>query len=205
MIKKVKKPAPTALQKPTRELVQFLYWLKANMEFYPDICIDVSAGPGTLGLYSIFAEAKHLVVESEKSHQAALKKALKKHVHVIFPEPVSSRKQAKVERLDTILKGEFEGRKIVMRVADLGRNNEVLKGASKIVEQADVVIIKTPFYRFWGDDQADFFDVVDYMKEQGFVVFDMIGGIFKPNNRALGQIDLAFVKEVGPLRPHHHW
>lgn len=205
-MKKTKKTSGvTALQKPTRELVQFLYWLKANMDFYPDICIDVSPGKGTQPLYTTFPDVKHLVVEALAENQAHLKKVLEKVEHKIYPVSVSSRKQLQAEALDNIVKGEYSGKNIIMRIGDLGRDNEVLNGARKLLDQADVVIIKTPLYRFWGNDQVDFFDVIHDMKQQGFVVFDMIDGLFKPNNRALGQLDLAFVKDVGPLRPHHIW
>ena len=46
-------------------------------------------------------------------------------------------------------------------------------------------------------------DVVAYMKNLGFVVYDIFGEDYRPLDGALGQIDIAFVKENGIFRTDH--
>jgi hypothetical protein len=43
------------------------------------------------------------------------------------------------------------------------------------------------------------------MKKKGFVVYDIVGGINRPKDMALGQKDLVFVKESGSIRNSHAW
>ena len=43
------------------------------------------------------------------------------------------------------------------------------------------------------------------MKDVGYVVYDIIGGINRPLDLALGQKDLVFVKENGVFRKSHGW
>ena len=43
------------------------------------------------------------------------------------------------------------------------------------------------------------------MHEQGFVVYDILEGIFRPYDNALGQVDLVFAKANGPLRASYAW
>jgi hypothetical protein len=38
-------------------------------------------------------------------------------------------------------------------------------------------------------------DVVEFMKERGFVAYDFVGGHERPLDRALAQLDVVFVSE----------
>lgn len=46
---------------------------------------------------------------------------------------------------------------------------------------------------------------IDVGAAKGFVVIDILDGLLKPSDKALGQFDLAFAPETRILRPHHHW
>jgi len=43
------------------------------------------------------------------------------------------------------------------------------------------------------------------MKDRGFVVYDIFGGHNRPLDGALGQIDMAFVKENWQFRKSHFY
>lgn len=226
--------SPTGLTKPTRMFVQFFWWLKNVAEFYPDICIDVGAAGGTPSINRSFKDALHLAFEPQPSFIPELERELDGYKHEIFqmalmsqpgemeiaipdnaytatmisPEQNNSdHKKFKVEvsTLDTQLSGRLDGKKVLLKTDCQGGDLDVIKGGKKILQQCDVVIMETSLYRFWGDHHPDFYDIVSYMKSQGLVVFDILEGSFKPSNRALGQVDLVFVHENGPLRPHHRW
>jgi len=223
------------LIKPMREFVDFFHWLKHSMNFYPTVCIDVGAASGTPSIYRLFPEAKHFAFEPLPSFIPALKKELATVEHEIFemalmeepgvmeitqpdnaftaslmasPTNMGGGKKkldVEVSTLDLTLKGRLAGEKVLLKTDCQGGDLAVVKGGKEVLQLCDVVIMETSLYRFWGSHHPDLYDIVAYMKSQGFVVYDILGGMFKPSNRALGQVDLAFVKESGPLRPNHHW
>lgn len=43
------------------------------------------------------------------------------------------------------------------------------------------------------------------MREKGFVVHDLLDGLYRPYDKALGQIDVVFVKENGMFRVSSQW
>ena len=225
---------PKELTKPTRMFVQFFWWLKNVAEYHPDICIDVGAAGGTPSINRSFKEALHLAFEPQPSFIPELEKELEGYDHEIFQmalmekpgemeitipdnaytatmispdQKASNKKKLKVEvsTLDLQLKDRLNGKKVLLKTDCQGGDLDVIKGGTETLRHCDVVIMETSLYRFWGDHHPDFYDIVTYMKGQGLVVFDILEGTFKPSNRALGQVDLVFVHENGPLRPNHVW
>lgn len=224
----------TGLTKPTRMFVQFFWWLKNVAEFHPDICIDVGAAGGTPSINRSFKDALHLAFEPQPGFMPELRSELDGYQHEIFqmalmdrpgkmeitipenaytatmisPEHRVSDDQklsVEVSTLDAQLAGRLDGKNVLLKTDCQGGDLNVIKGGTETLRHCDVVIMETSLYRFWGDHHPDFFDIVSYMKSQGLVVFDILEGTFKPSNRALGQVDLVFVHENGPLRPHHRW
>ena len=94
--------------------------------------------------------------------------------------------------------------KIVLKADVQGYELEVLEGAKDILGQVDLIILEVSLFRFL-KQAPDFYDVVDYMKKIGFVVYDIVGGINRPLDFALGQKDLFFVKENGIYRQSNGW
>lgn len=228
-----RRDATGALTRPTRELVDFCWYIHNPLAYAPDICIDVGAAGGTPAINRVFKNAEHLAFEPLPSFIPSLENELKNNKHEIFQmalmeEPGSmeiaipdnqytaslmSKKGAdgqtritvEVSTLDIVLAERVKGKKVFLKTDCQGADLGVVKGGTEVLKHCDVVIMETSLYRFWGSHHPDFYDIVSYMKTQGFVVFDILGGLFKPSNRALGQVDLAFVKEDGPFRPHHRW
>ena len=95
-------------------------------------------------------------------------------------------------------------KRILLKIDVQGFELEVLKGAGIILENVDVILLEVSFFRFL-KDAPDFYDVVTYMKSIGYVVYDIISGINRPLDFALGQKDLVFVKENGFFRQSHGW
>lgn len=223
-----------ALTKPTRSFVQFFWWLKNVMDYYPDICIDVGAAGGTPSINRSFPEALHFAFEPQKQFIPELRAELDGYRHEIFemalmaepgtgkisvPEnaysatmmsratdaPDADTADVKISTLDIEMAGRLDKKKVLLKTDCQGGDLDVVKGGLATLEQCDVVIMETSLYRFWGAHHPDLFDIVSYMKAQGMVVFDILDGMFKPSNRALGQVDLVFVHEAGALRPNHRW
>jgi FkbM family methyltransferase len=94
--------------------------------------------------------------------------------------------------------------KILLKADVQGFELEVLEGAKEILPYVDVIILEVSFFRFL-KNAPDFYDVVTYMKNIGYVVYDIVSGINRPLDYALGQKDLVFVKENGIFRQSHGW
>jgi FkbM family methyltransferase len=95
-------------------------------------------------------------------------------------------------------------KKILLKVDVQGFELEVLKGAASILNNVEVILLEVSFFRFL-QNAPDFYDVLAYMKNIGYVVYDIFSGINRPLDFALGQKDLVFVKENGFFRQSHGW
>ena len=51
----------------------------------------------------------------------------------------------------------------------------------------------------------DFYEVIKFMKDHGFVTYDILRGWYRPLDKALGQVDIIFVKENGMFRQDHRF
>jgi FkbM family methyltransferase len=217
-------------ERPTRTMVEYFWCLKNVHKFYPSICIDAGAGTGTPAIYRAFSDAAHIAIEPIPEQIPALSKALEGLNHTIINAAVLDvpgrrllRKsthllessmaiphlatgdtnviEVEVRTVDTIMEAYVENTgSWLMKTDCQGADLDVLKGAYDTLQRCGVVVVEAPFYRYRGEQQPDFYDIVHFMKQAGFVVHDLIDGIFRPFDRALGQIDIAFVKERGPFR-----
>lgn len=194
-----------SLQKPTRNLGQFFEWLRESVEFDPAVSIEVCPTVGTPEIYSATPNSLNFVVESRKDVQAELMKLSVANNLEILNDPIEIEASDTPTTVDNLFRYRLNGLSAVMRVSRQGKNNEVLLGAKEVIQQCEIVVIKAPLYKFRGEDQLDFHDVIEFMHGQRFVVFDILSGMYKPSNKALGFVELAFAKENSPLRPNHYW
>ena len=106
--------------------------------------------------------------------------------------------------LDSLIDEIRHYKNVILKIDVQGGELDALEGAQKILEYCDVVIVETSFFKFLKDNPA-FFDIVWFMKERQFVVYDIFDKNYRPFDGALGQIDLLFVKEEGYFRKTHRW
>jgi len=218
--------------KVTRDFPTFFYHLKRT-NFFPETCIDVGAADGTKSIYQAFPDALHIVFEPLPDFLPQLEETMKPYRRQIhrcaLMEAPSAKKLARVEglygssmmhsrredapgvvevevaTLDEKMKGVDLSGPVLLKTDCQGADLFVLKGGRETLKQTDIVIVESSFFRFWGAHHPDFYDIVTFMKEQGFVVYDLLEGNFRPSDGALGQVDVAFAKENGPLRASHLW
>ena len=216
----------------TRNFYAFFSHLK-SLDISPDVCIDVGAAHGTPSIYHAFPEALHVAFEPLPEFIERLKETLTPYKHEIHNCALmetaaeakllrtgnlysSSMMHVREDSAEALLDVEVATLDDKMSAHDLsgtlliktdcqGADLSVIKGGMKTLEQADIVIMEVSFFKFWGSHQPDFYEVVDFMKAQGFVVYDLLDGLLRPLDGALGQIDVAFVKEKGPLRRRTTW
>ncbi|HEX3007040.1 MAG TPA: FkbM family methyltransferase [Bacteroidales bacterium] len=83
---------------------------------------------------------------------------------------------------------------------------EALKGASKTFGITEVYVLEVSLFTF-GDlpNFPIFSDVINFMLERDYVVYDFPGFRRRPFDMALGQCDVCFVKRNGTLRSSNRW
>ncbi len=83
---------------------------------------------------------------------------------------------------------------------------EVLRGATHTFGYTELYILEVSLFPF--DDSANlpqFYEVIDFMHQRGYVVYDFVGFLRRPLDGALGQCDVCFTKADGVLRANHAW
>lgn len=83
---------------------------------------------------------------------------------------------------------------------------EALKGATKTFGYTEVYILEVSLFPFSdGPGMPIFGDVINFMLDYGYVVYDFAGFLRRPLDGALGQCDICFVKKDGFLRQSNDW
>ena len=217
----------------TRTFPEFFVQLK-KLGFSPSTCIDVGAASGTDSIYKAFPNALHVAFEPLEDFQDQLKKILKPYRHEIhqcalmdtdgekpilrqtanlYTSSLMHSRSSEDERLSSVAVKKLDD---VMAEHDLagglliktdcqGADLFVLKGGLQTLKKADIVIVETSLFKFWGPNHPDFFEIIRFMRQRGFVVYDILDGIFRPHDKALGQVDLVFAKNKGPIRASSQW
>lgn len=217
---------------PTRDFARFFTHLK-SLDFAPATCIDVGAANGTPSIYSAFPDARHLAFEPLQEFQDSLHSTLAPYNHRIFSVSLMDQPgeqsivrsddaygssmmhsladghekllTVRVDTLDHALADEPLDGPCLLKTDCQGADLAVIKGGAQTLAKCDVVILEVSLFRYWGPHHPDFHDIISYMHDRGFVVYDLLDGLFRPLDGALGQIDVVFVKEHGGLRASSHW
>jgi len=95
-----------------------------------------------------------------------------------------------------------ELRRQVFCAAVQGGELDVLDGAPKLLKKAEFVFLETSLFETYRGAPL-LHDVVAFMNQSGFVLYDIADLLHRPLDNALIQADLAFVPASSPLRQNH--
>jgi FkbM family methyltransferase len=207
----------------------------AKNGFYPQTIIDVGAANGTSPLYETFPNAYHVMIEPLKEFIPDLNllvKRLKNAEYVIavahkksgditinvHPDLVGSSLYTEeedsdvngVERmvsaitLDELCQKKKTKKPYLIKIDTQGSELDVLQGASSILPDTIAVILEVSFFEFFkGGPQ--FYDCIQFMKDHGFVAYDLFDFQYRLLDGALSQVDIMFVQETSNLRKYHFY
>jgi hypothetical protein len=82
-----------------------------------------------------------------------------------------------------------------------GAELQILRGATRVLEETEMVILEVAFFPFSGRPQ--FQEMTEFMHQRGFVLYDLYDQVYRPLDGALGLADAAFVRESGRFRASH--
>jgi FkbM family methyltransferase len=206
-----------------------------DLGFKPQTVIDVGVGNGTPELYGVFPGATHLLVEPLQEFEDGIKEICKRYQATyeiaaagatpgkttinVYPSdmqgssiygeakgehPDGSARTVPVVTLDQLCAQKGLAGPYLVKVDAQGAELDVLNGASKTLADTELVLLEVSFFEFFVNG-PQFYDVVHYMKERGFVAYDIVDGHNRPLDGALAQVDIAFVKENGMFRKNHSY
>ncbi|MDD9908778.1 MAG: FkbM family methyltransferase [Ahrensia sp.] len=229
--RRIRPPVYPTTRRPHRDLAEFCAYL-SHRNLAPSTVIDVGAGSGTVEWPQAFPEAHHIFIEPnpqlEERMEALTKKHRGEHHLVALSEVVGSRSMhvpedavqktglvlpddavtidVQVETLDGLIGGRELARPILLKTDCQWHDLQLLQGACNTLKWLDVVVVESATFRRYQDRPSPpLGDIVCWMREKGFAVFDIISYQTRPFDDALGRVDLVFAPENGPLRKHHRW
>ena len=87
----------------------------------------------------------------------------------------------------------------LLKVDVQGAELDVLAGATATLRSTELVVLEVSFLDFF-ENSASFAEIVAFMVESVFSVYDLLGVAYRPLDGALAQADLLFARSSGPLR-----
>ncbi len=92
----------------------------------------------------------------------------------------------------------------IVKIDVQGFELEVLRGASKLFGKTEVFIVETNLFPFFKDVPV-FADILDFMRSNGYVLYDFAGIARRPLDGALAVLDAVFVRADGEARRSNAW
>jgi len=204
----------------------------STLGFRPRTVIDVGVASKTEELYQAFKDADILLVEPLAEFESFLRDICRSYkaqyvLAAAGENPGSAIINVHPDKFGSSLLKEFEGpgvdgvpreipvvtidqlcasRNLVgpylMKVDVQGAELQVLAGATRTLQQTQVVILEVALFgTLIGGPQLS--ETVVRMKQYGFAVYDVFGFNYRPLDNALCQVDMVFVQERGPFRKSH--
>lgn len=224
-----------AIAKTSRTSMQGCLQQARQNGLQPRTIFDVGAARGTPALYEVFPQARHILIEPLAEYipdldavvgqlgqaEYIIAAATAKPGHVVInvhPDLVGSSLYKEDEQSDvngvertipaTTLDqiGEERGLEgpFLIKVDTQGSELEVLQGAQAILKQTEFVILEISLFEFFqGGPQI--YDCIAFMKQQGFVAYDIFELQYRLLDGAMSQVDIAFVREHSSLRKYHFY
>jgi FkbM family methyltransferase len=203
-----------------------------SLGFKPSAVIDVGAADGTPELYKAFPTVAHYAFEplpafaeklranlahlNARVYQAGVMDVSGKASLFLHDDPYGSSLMntrppencmldVDITTLDIALVGESIGNEVLLKTDCQGADLMVIRGGQQTLRHCEVVIMECSLFPFWGEHEPVLHEIVAEMASLGFVVYDLLDGLQRPSDGALGQIDVVFSRKTGSLRSSNVW
>jgi FkbM family methyltransferase len=103
-----------------------------------------------------------------------------------------------VTTLDVIAKERQAQPPFLIKADVEGAELDVLKGSEAVLKQTGAVILETSLMRF-RENAPIITEIISFMTERGFVIYDLGGQAYRPLDGALARVDVVFVPANSPL------
>jgi FkbM family methyltransferase len=117
-----------------------------------------------------------------------------------------TQREVSILTIDAMLADGFLPMPQLIKLDIQGFELEALKGAETTFGHTEVYILEVSLFAFDdGPNMPQLIDVVNFMYDRGYVVYDFPGFLRRAYDGALGQCDMCFVKRDGFFRATHQW
>jgi FkbM family methyltransferase len=212
---------------PTRSFLDFFNHLR-TLDHVAKTVVDIGVAHGTPAIYDAFPGAKYIFVEPLREFIPTLE-ALKRNLDATYHIAAAGARDGEIEinvhddlsgssvfgqaegavldgsprhvpalRLESILPSLIE-RPALLKVDTQGAELDVIEGLGTRLREFDVIIMETSLLPL-RKKAPELADVVGYMRNRGWVVYDILEGHVRSLDNALAQVDLVFVPHDGALR-----
>lgn len=195
-----------------------------QLGFEPRTVIDVGAALGTFEIYEAFPESRYLLIEPIAENEPYLAQICRKIGKAEYIIAAATREPGTVKltvhpdlvhssvsddqmsddenqctrtipaiTLNQICRERKLEAPYLIKIDVDGNEVDVLAGATQILKYAEYVIVEATLF-------GQMYEVMDFMRSQGFVTYDIVNLSWRPLDDALWQCDIAFVKESGQFR-----
>lgn len=90
----------------------------------------------------------------------------------------------------------------LLKIDTQGAEIKVLSGAQTVLKEIALILLEVSLFEFFKGGPL-LYDCITFMKEKGFVVYDIFDFQYRLLDGAMSQIDIAFVQENGLFRKFH--
>jgi FkbM family methyltransferase len=191
--------------------------------FNPRYVLDIGAykGEWTLMCKKIFPNSSILMIEPQKNNKTILEKVTKKYPDCSYKIALLGAQESEnvtflhdgsgsgvtydtadvskeyslmnLTTLNTITKDSVFKKSALLKMDVQGYELEVIKGGNDVLQNAEVVIMEISLIGLI-EKAPLFYDVVIFMHDLGFRIYDICTFIRRPVDKALWQIDAIFVR-----------
>lgn len=110
--------------------------------------------------------------------------------------------QVDTTTVDEIVRQQGLSGPFLLKIDVQGAELRVLEGATTTLQQTEYLLVETSLFEFFKNGPL-IHDVIAYMRQRDFVIYDILSPQYRLLDNALGQVDLAFVPKHSLLRREH--
>jgi FkbM family methyltransferase len=203
-----------------------------KLGYQPSQCLDIGAYEGiwTEEFKSIFPSCKILMVEGQSERQTRLEQVKNLFDDVDYKIALLGATEAtvffnKYDTASSVLKEHHDTNAVVekrtltlldsltsqtkfqpdfIKIDTQGYELQILMGGIQTLAAAEFVLLEVSFLDIYKNGPLAN-DVLDFMYDKGFLVYDICTLMKRPLDGALYQADFLFVKEHSPFRMNKRW
>jgi FkbM family methyltransferase len=204
-----------------------------SLGFDPKYCLDIGAyeGTWTSDFKQIFPGSAVLMLEGQNEKEPFLQKTKENYKQVDYRiallgaaettvifnkyetassvlaehhDTPSTKESRQLVTLDSLVAGTDFSKPDFIKIDTQGYELEILKGGEKTLAAATFVLLEVSFLDIYKNCPL-VEDVLSFMKQRGFVVYDICTIMKRPLDGTLFQSDFLFAKEESSFRDDKHW